>query len=134
MKGQWRKLSKNFMRKVHRFYPHSELECVRFAENMKRCGDNAYTMGTHIVFPVKLNFSCKEDVRYMLHELAHVEQYNSLGFYDFLIEYVLQTAFCIAKHRKLSVHDEIPFEIEAEQVADSAAKEVFKREKRRRGR
>jgi hypothetical protein len=70
----------------------------------------AITLENNIFFPTKVNFNNPDHLHWLLHELAHVEQYKKMSQPIFLATYVAQaageaTSTVFSKHGDISLED-----------------------------
>lgn len=95
-------------------YPDVNLDDVRFAESINTGHGAAVTLGSQIFFPRKVNLFHPDDLRWLLHELQHCQQYvKHGGVAQFLVHYIGNFAGNVIKHGTINVHDLMPLEQEA---------------------
>ncbi|MFT3772488.1 MAG: DUF4157 domain-containing protein [Minicystis sp.] len=105
--------------------PHYDIDmdAVRYADDVDTIHGQGITVDQRIYFPRRMDFSRPLDVRWLLHELQHCEQYRKLGGTGpFLVRYAAQAVAKIVEKGCLDVHDFI----ELEQEADAKALALYR--------
>jgi hypothetical protein len=118
-KGQERTIPMPFRALLQPYFSCS-LAQVHYAERIHTVGDNAVTFGQRIYFPRGINLDTLRDLRWLVHELRHVQQYHDHGgMVPFLHAYVTDIGAVVMRTRTCRVHDLLPLEQDADAYASA---------------
>lgn len=126
--GRWKCLPENLIAAAQPFYK-ADLKKVRYVDTIGTClvKDTATTFEYEIFFPGPID-PLKKDLRWMLHELLHVDQFIRLGgLGPFLEKYCADALDKAISHFTLNPHDYMEAEKEANQHADAHHDEILRK-------
>lgn len=123
--GKWKKLPQELIKILEEYYSF-DLDMVKFATSINTGHGQATTIEDQIFFPQEIDLENKDDLKWMLHELVHVQQYlDAGGFESFMLKYLVQGGAEIIKHKSFSIHDLIPLEGSANGKAKAIIDQVY---------
>lgn len=124
-KNKWQTLPSELIDILKPHYDF-DLEQIRFATDINTVHGQAITFEYEIFFPKNVDFRTYDDLRWLLHELEHTQQYKDVGgFEPFVTKYLLNGAAKIIQHKSVNIHDEISLEKDADKKRDSIIETVF---------
>lgn len=124
--GRKQKLPDEFKAIVKSEFSSIDLDKVRFADNINTWHGQAITVYHDIYFPIaKFDITKRSHIRWMIHELEHVVQYQAVGgVAPFLLKYFVQGGMSALNNGSFNVHDSIPLEEDAENKSERIYKSV----------
>ncbi len=118
--GKWKKLSQRIIDTYQNHY-QVDLSAMRYAENINTQQENtAITFPGEVFFPRTIDpENNAQDLHWLLHEMAHLDQYKRLGgLNQYLDQYSSDIVVKIVTNRTFNVHDLLEYEKEADCKAD----------------
>jgi hypothetical protein len=101
------------------------LDHVRYAEGINTLHGGQITFGNHIFFTQEVDFSRRNNVNLLAHELTHVDQYRAAGgITQFLLRYIFNSGL-VALNGSFNLHGENRLEREATDKAARVTESLF---------
>ena len=123
--GRWRRIPEDIIVAAQRYYEVS-LNDVYYAENIDTIHGAAVAWHNSLFFPRSVDFYEWSDLRWLLHELEHVVQYERRGGeQEFLSEYVMRIPLEIIENQTFDVHRFHNLEEDAINKANSILEAVY---------
>jgi hypothetical protein len=107
--------------------PHysANLDHVRYADGINTLFDNQFTFGNHIFFNKPIDFTRRNNVNVLAHELTHVDHYRAAGGpTQFLLRYIFNSGLVLA-NGSFNMHADNRLEREATDKAGRVTEAVF---------
>lgn len=111
--GRLQSIPRKYRELISQYYA-CNIDDVRIAESVNTLHGQAITVENHIYFPGGIDFGTETGMKWLLHELEHVDQYRFYGGKaGFFGKYALESAAAIVENKSFNVHDCIGLEEDA---------------------
>lgn len=116
--GKWQKLPEHIKICLQPYFGIN-LDKIEYAVNIHTGHGNAITFDTQIFFPGSIRLETESDLRWLIHEMTHSQQYSDEGgLILFLHKYVKDIITKIITEQRLNIHDFLPLEKAADKLSD----------------
>lgn len=131
-RGKWRKLPAHIKTCLQPYF-RINLDNIEYAVNINTGHGAAITFDTQIFFPSRIRLESESDLRWLIHEMTHSQQYSDEGgMVLFLHKYVKDIIVKVIAEQRLNIHDILPLEKAADSHADEVTKLIYGKNKGRK--
>jgi hypothetical protein len=131
-RGKWRKLPAHIKTCLQPYF-RINLDNIEYAVNINTGHGAAITFDTQIFFPSSIRLESESDLRWLIHEMTHSQQYSDEGgMVLFLHKYVKDIIAKVIAEQRLNIHDILPLEKAADSHADEVTKLIYGKNKGRK--